>query len=40
MLGGSKPLGYEEMGMSLKINLPEHLPGQYAYVIKLAGYAR
>jgi alpha-L-fucosidase len=39
MLGGSK-LAYEEMGMSLKIDLPEHLPGHYAYVIKLAGYAR
>ncbi len=39
MLGGTK-LGYEEMGMNLKIDLPEHLPGHYAYVIKLAGYAR
>ncbi|HEY2472051.1 MAG TPA: alpha-L-fucosidase [Terracidiphilus sp.] len=40
MLGASKALAYEEMGRSLKIGLPDQLPGDYAYVIKLAGYAR
>ncbi len=40
MLGDPKPLGYEQMGGNLGIRLPEHLPGDYAYVIKLAGYAR
>ena len=39
MLGGSK-LGFEQMGQNLKIQLPENLPGNYAYCIKLAGYAR
>jgi alpha-L-fucosidase len=39
MLGASK-LGYEQMSRNLAITLPDHLPGDYAYVIKLAGYAR
>jgi alpha-L-fucosidase len=40
MLGDSKLLGYEQMGRNLGIMLPDQLPGDYAYVIKLAGYAR
>ncbi len=40
MLGDSKLLGYEQFGSHVGIILPEHLPGDYAYVIKLAGYAR
>ena len=39
MLGDSK-LGFGQMGRNLEINLPDKLPGDYAYVIKLAGYAR
>jgi hypothetical protein len=39
MLGDSK-LGFEQMSKTLRITLPDHLPGDYAYVIKLAGYAR
>jgi alpha-L-fucosidase len=39
MLGDSK-LGFEQMGRNLTIDLPEHLPGDYAYCIKLSGYAR
>jgi alpha-L-fucosidase len=39
MLGASK-LEFEQMSRHLRITLPDQLPGQYAYVIKLAGYAR
>ena len=39
VLGGSK-LTYAQMGRSLRITLPENLPGDYAYCLKLAGYAR
>lgn len=39
MLGESKPLASGKTGTSLHIDLPEHLPGQYAYAIKLSGYA-
>jgi hypothetical protein len=39
MLGGSK-LGFERMSRAVSITLPDQLPGDYAYVIKLAGYAR
>jgi alpha-L-fucosidase len=40
MLGYSKLLGYEQFSRHLGILLPDQLPGDYAYVIKLAGYAR
>jgi alpha-L-fucosidase len=40
MLGESKPLAIDADGGNVRITLPEHLPGDYAYVIKLAGYAR
>jgi len=40
LLGDRKPLQYTQMGRSLSIKLPEHLVGDYAYCIKLAGYAR
>jgi alpha-L-fucosidase len=40
MLGESKPLAFQEMGTNLRIALPEHLVGDYAYVVKLAGFAR
>jgi alpha-L-fucosidase len=40
MLGDPSPLKYVEMGRALRVTLPEHLAGQYAYCIKLPGYAR
>jgi alpha-L-fucosidase len=40
MLGDSKPLAWKPDGDNLKITLPEKLPGDYAYVIKLAHYMR
>jgi len=40
MLGDSKPLQWKIDGDNLKITLPEKLPGDYAYVIKLAHYLR
>jgi alpha-L-fucosidase len=40
MLGNSKPLQWKIDGDNLKITLPEKLPGDYAYVIKLAHYLR
>jgi alpha-L-fucosidase len=40
MLGASAPLAYEEMGRSLRIMLPDHLVGDYAYSFKFPGYAR
>ncbi|MGA7106360.1 MAG: alpha-L-fucosidase, partial [Terracidiphilus sp.] len=39
MLGDSKLLAFQEVGASLRIALPEHLVGDYAYVVKLAGFA-
>jgi alpha-L-fucosidase len=39
MLGASK-LGYEQTGKDFRIVLPDKLPGNYAYVIRLTGYAR
>ena len=40
MLGDPKPLLWKADGDNLKITLPEKLPGDYAYVIKLAHYMR
>jgi alpha-L-fucosidase len=39
MLGDGKPLDTKEVDGNLQVMLPEHLPGQYVYVLKLAGYA-
>jgi alpha-L-fucosidase len=40
MLGNAAPPRYEQMGRSLQISFPDHLVGEYAYVLKLAGAAR
>ncbi len=40
MLGDTKPLQTKAEGGNLQVTLPEHLPGHYAYVLKLAGYAQ
>lgn len=40
MLGDAKPLNTKVTGGNLQVTLPEHLSGNYAYVLKLAGYAR
>jgi alpha-L-fucosidase len=40
MLGDGAPLGTKAAGSDLQVTLPEHLPGNYAYVLKLAGYAQ
>ena len=40
MLGDAKELDTKEAGTNLQVTLPEHLPGNDAYVLKLAGYAR
>ncbi len=40
MLGDAKPLDTRAANGNLQVTLPEHLPGDYAYVLKLAGYAR
>lgn len=40
MLGDATPLTTKAVGGNLQVQLPEHLPGKYAYVLKLAGYAK
>jgi len=40
LLGNSKPLQWKADGDNLRVALPEHPMGQYAYVIKLAHYLR
>jgi alpha-L-fucosidase len=40
ILGDAKPLETKAADSNLQVTLPEHLPGNYAYVLKLAGYAR
>ena len=40
MLGDAKQLDTKAADGNLQVTLPEHLPGNYAYVLKLAGYAR
>jgi ATP-binding cassette subfamily B multidrug efflux pump len=37
MLGESKPLTWSQQGSSINVTLPGSLPGQYAYVLKIAG---
>jgi alpha-L-fucosidase len=40
MLGDVKPLDTKAADGNLQVTLPEHLPGNYAYVLKLSGYAQ
>ncbi len=40
LLGDEKPLTYGGMTGGLTVTLPAKLPGQYAYVLKVPGYAR
>ena len=40
LLGEGKPLETKAADGNLQVTLPEHLPGNYAYVLKLADYAR
>jgi hypothetical protein len=40
MLGNVKPLDTKVDEGNLQVTLPEHLPGNYAHVLKLAGYAQ
>jgi alpha-L-fucosidase len=39
MLGDGTPLATKASGGNLRIMLPKHLPGSYAYVLKMTGYA-
>jgi alpha-L-fucosidase len=39
LLGDPKPLMYGAMEGAFTITLPDKLPGDYAYVIKIPGYA-
>ena len=40
ILGETRQLDTKEANGNLQVTLPEHLPGKYAYVLKLAGYAQ
>jgi alpha-L-fucosidase len=40
MLGDADALHTEDAGGNLQVTLPKHLPGNYAYVLKLGGYAQ
>ena len=40
MLGDTDPLTTKSSGENIQVTLPQHLPGSYAYVLKLAGYAQ
>lgn len=40
MLGDANLLATKAAGGDLQVTLPAHLPGNYAYVLKLAGYAQ
>ena len=40
MLGESEPLKWSADGGNLRVSLPQHLEGNYAYVLKLANYER
>ena len=40
ILGDVKPLETKVADGNLQVTLPAHLPGNYAYVLKLTGYAR
>jgi alpha-L-fucosidase len=37
LLGDRKPLAWSQQGGDIRVNLPATLPGQYAYVLKIAG---
>jgi alpha-L-fucosidase len=37
LLGEAKPLAWSQQGADTKITLPQTLPGQYAYVLRIAG---
>jgi hypothetical protein len=37
LLGEANPLAWSQQGADTKITLPRTLPGQYAYVLKIAG---
>ncbi len=37
LLGGSGTLEWSQQGNDIKVNLPSVLPGEYAYVLKIAG---
>jgi alpha-L-fucosidase len=37
MLGSADPLPWSQQGSDMRINLPSTLPGEYAYVLKIAG---
>src|SRR6202043_3429702 len=37
LLGEAKSLAWSQQGADIKITLPRTLPGQYAYVLKIAG---
>jgi alpha-L-fucosidase len=37
LLGEAKPLAWSQQGANINITLPGTLPGQYAYVLKIAG---
>lgn len=40
MLGDGSPLNAKAADNNLQVTLPQHLPGDYAYVLKLASYAQ
>jgi alpha-L-fucosidase len=40
ILGDPRPLDTKAADGNLQVILPEHLPGNYAYVLKLAVYAQ
>ena len=40
LLGDSQRLVARSTGGNLQVSLPAHLPGSYAYVLKLTGYAQ
>ncbi len=40
LLGSAEPLALNADGKNLRVTLPEHLGGSYAYVLKFAGYGR
>jgi alpha-L-fucosidase len=37
LLGGKGPLNWSQQGDDIKVSFPPVLPGEYAYVLKIAG---
>ena len=37
LLGDPKPLLWSQQGANIRVALPRNLPGQYAYVLEIAG---